>query len=86
MNQNDKIRFHNDLFEQTLYQAQIADFVRQAIKFVKGGKLFGYEIDAENPFEIVAALYCAYTTKEMLVDSQSKLNEFQKEFKRLMDV
>lgn len=51
------IRFSDSYKEDLLYKDRVNEFYRKGLDMVKGGKLFGYEININNPKEVIAALF-----------------------------
>lgn len=66
-----------EVFEQEKKDYYYNDLYNKGIEFVRNGKLYGYDIDINNPRDVIAALFCAYQMKELMVDSQERLNSVQ---------
>lgn len=57
--------FSDSYNEYTARRDKIRSLALEAKEFLKGGKLFGNEINITNPEELVAFLYVLYKDKEL---------------------
>jgi hypothetical protein len=54
-------------YEIERFNIEINESVKSALELVKGGRLFGIELNINNPNHVIAMLYNMYNLKEYLV-------------------
>ena len=60
---------YDEYCDKYSFQVSIDENYEKAKQFLNGSKLYGFNIDIENPKEIIAALFIAYNHKEHMFNT-----------------
>ncbi len=54
---NGNLRWSNDTQETLLYKERVEELYKKGLEMINGGKLYGRQININNPKEVIASLF-----------------------------